>query len=285
MSLSLSVLGSGSGGNCTLVVLNGQPEPRMILIDAGLSPRETAKRLGPFGLGLEDVSDILLTHTDSDHFHRGWADSKSQENFTWRIDRRHMGRACAARFSTRNIEPFAKQFRLGDHTRIDVTQLPHDDLATAGFLICHGGVRLGFATDLGRVPAALLESFTDLDALAIESNYDRPMQQASTRPAFLKRRIMGGLGHLSNEQSLEAVVAMTGGRSLQQLVLLHLSRQCNDPQQVKRLYASEVPHLLGCLTISNQFAATPMLHVTGDEGSVDQSDRAGRQLNFLEMPT
>ncbi len=184
----------------------------------------------------------------------------------------------------RNIEPFSEQFRLGDRTCIETTPLPHDDLATAGFLICHGGVRLGFATDVGRVPAALLELFTDLDALAVESSYDRAMQQASNRPAFLKRRIMGGLGHLSNEQALEAVLAMTGGRSLQQLVLLHLSRQCNDPQLVKRLYATEAPHLLGCLTISNQFAPTPMLHVTGIEGRADPSDRAERQLNFLEMP-
>lgn len=285
MSLSLSVLGSGSGGNCTLVVLRDEPEPRTILIDAGFSPRETAKRLGPFGLGLEDVSDILLTHTDNDHLHRGWADSNSRGNFRWRIDQRHMARACAAGFSTRNIEPFSEQFRLGDRTQVEITQLPHDDLATAGFLICHGGVRLGFATDLGRVPAVLLESFTELDAMAVESNYDRAMQQASNRPAFLKRRIMGGLGHLSNEQTLEAVLAMTGGRSLQQLVLLHLSRQCNDPQLLKRLYATEAPHLLGCLTISNQFAPTPMLHVTGVEGPVDQSNQAGRQLNFLEMPT
>ncbi len=285
MSLSLSVLGSGSRGNCTLVVLHDEPEPRMILIDAGFSPRETAKRLGPFGLGLEDVSDILLTHTDNDHFHRSWADSQLRGNFTWRIDRRHMGRACAAGLAARNIEPFSEQFRLGARTQIEVTPLPHDDMATAGFLICHGSIRLGFATDLGRVPTVLLESFTDLDALAVESNYDRAMQQASNRPAFLKRRIMGGLGHLSNEQALEAVLAMTGGGSLQQLVLLHLSRRCNDPQLVKRLYATEAPHLLGCLTISNQFAPTPMLHVTGVGGPADQSNRAGRQLNFLERPT
>ncbi len=285
MSMSLSILGSGSGGNCTLVVLHGEPEPRLILIDAGFSPRETAKRLAPFGLGLEDVSDILLTHADSDHFHRGWADAKRCGNFTWRIDRRHLGRACAAGLSTRTIEPFSEQLRLGDHTRIEVSPLPHDDLATAGFLICHGGIRLGFATDLGRVPPPLIEAFTDLDALAIESNYDRAMQQASNRPAFLKRRIMGGLGHLSNGQALEAVLAMTGRGSLQQLVLLHLSRQCNDPQLVKRLYATEAPHLLGCLTISNQFAPTPMLHVTGIEGPLDQSDRVGRQLNFLETPS
>jgi len=114
-----------------------------------------------------------------------------------------MGRACAAGFSTRYIEPLSEQFRLGARTQIEVTPLPHDDLATAGFLFCHGGIRLGFATYLGRVPTALLESFTDLDALAVESNYDRTMQQASNRPAFLKRRIMGGLGHLSNEQASE----------------------------------------------------------------------------------
>ncbi|MEE8153621.1 MAG: MBL fold metallo-hydrolase, partial [Phycisphaerales bacterium] len=67
MSLSLSVLGSGSGGNCALVVLHDRVEPRNILIDAGLSPQETANRLGPLGYRLNEISDIIVTHTDHDH--------------------------------------------------------------------------------------------------------------------------------------------------------------------------------------------------------------------------
>ena len=282
MSLSLSVLGSGSGGNCTLVVLHDRAEPRIILIDAGLSPQETANRLGPLGYRLTQISDILVTHTDHDHLHRGWAKSKRCGDFIWRVSRRHLGEAVAAGIPARCLAPFDERFRLDERTPIEAIALPHDDLGTMGLLIGHGAVRLGYVTDLGRVPPSLLRAFTDLDALAIESNYDRAMQQASDRPDFLKQRIMGGLGHLSNEQSLDAVLTMARSGSLQHVVLLHLSRHCNDPQLVQQLYAKQAPHLLGRLTISNQYAATPMLHVTGQAGSADHPERAGRQLNFLE---
>ena len=82
--------------------------------------------------------------------------------------------------------------------------------------------------------------------------------------------------------ALEAVLTMAKSGSLQHIVLLHLSRHCNDPQLLQQLYAKQAPHLLGRLTISNQYAATPMLHVTGQAGSADHPERAGRQLNFLE---
>ncbi len=284
MSLSLSVLGSGSGGNCALVVLHDRVEPRNILIDAGLSPQETANRLGPLGYRLNEISDIIVTHTDHDHLHRGWARSKRCGDFIWRVSRRHVAETVAAGIPARGLEPFDDRFQLGEHTPIEATPLPHDDLATMGLLISHGTVRLGYATDLGRVPSSLLQAFTDLDALAIESNYDRAMQQGSDRPEFLKQRIMGGLGHLSNEQSLEGVLTMARSGSLQHIVLLHLSRHCNDPRLVQQLYAKQAPHLLGRLTISNQYAATPVLHVTGRDGSADHPERAGRQLNFLETP-
>ena len=101
---------------------------------------------------------------------------------------------------------FDDGFELDADTRVETTVLPHDQLGSMGFIIDHGGTRLGYATDVGRVTPTLLRRFTDLAALAIESNYDHDMQVASGRPAALKHRIMGGLGHLSNEQSLDAVL-------------------------------------------------------------------------------
>jgi phosphoribosyl 1,2-cyclic phosphodiesterase len=164
-------------------------------------------------------------------------------------------------------------------TRVEVTMLPHDELGTAGFAIDHGGVRLGYATDLGRVPETLLGRFEDLTALAIESNYDPHLQRASSRPAALKRRIMGGMGHLSNEQALEAVLHIAQRCKLRHIALLHLSRQCNDPAIVHGLFARRAPHLLGRLTITNQHEPTPLLHVESHPGEAPQ---AGRQIDFLE---
>lgn len=285
MSISLCVLGSGSAGNCTLILLhNSEQTDRFILLDAGLSPRETAKRLGPLGITLQQITDVLITHLDQDHLNRGWVSPKRCRSFNWHISRRHLSEAFAAGLPANVVEPFNDDFQLSEQTFVSSVALPHDEKATMGYRISHCGTELGFATDLGLVPQSLLDHFANLDALAIESNYDRQMQLNSDRPSFLKRRIMGGLGHLSNEQSLEAVIKLdkSSKSKLQHVVLLHLSRHCNDPQLVKRLYAHRCPSLLDQLTITNQYSATPMLRITASDRIIEASHRPGQQLNFLE---
>lgn len=265
-----------------MLTLGAGHDARYVLIDAGLSPRRTAGHLGRLGLGLEDVSDVLLTHIDQDHFHPGWLGGRaSRLGWTWRATRRHLRQARAAGLSSRSAAPFAARgcFELSPDTRIETFSLPHDELGTTGFVIDHGTARLAFATDLGRVPRSLLAGFDRLDALALESNYDPALQVSSPRPEMLKRRIMGGLGHLSNEQSLDAVLEVSGRSDLRHVVLLHLSRQCNDPRIVRDLYARRAPHLVGRLTITSQFRPTAVLHVGPRTAG---PARAGRQLDFLE---
>ena len=274
MSISLCVLGSGSLGNCTLVTLNGRGEHRHVLIDAGLAPRTTARRLGPFGVTLAEIDAVLLTHTDSDHLHPGWIDHR-RHRFSWRLHHRHMTAARRAGLRTRELEPFDGPFTLGRHSRVEPVPLPHDHLGSTGFLIEHRDARLLLATDLGRLTTPLLDRLDGLSALAIESNYDPALERASSRPPFVKERVTGGLGHLSNEQALDAALACARHSDLEHLVLLHLSQQCNDPRLVRGLYAERAPHLVGRLTLARQQSPTPLLHVRGD-------GPAGRQLDFLE---
>jgi len=278
MAISFCVLGSGSGGNCTLLKLDTDGGHRHVLIDAGLSPRKTTARLAPLGVTLDDIADVLLTHVDTDHLHRGWIDSDDPPPFTWRAHHRHIRRVIQAGVPVRRTEPFEMVVELGE-TLVEATVLPHDHLGSTGFVIDHRGARLGFATDLGRVTTSLLDRFTRLDALAIESNYDPPLQLAAARPPALKQRIMGGLGHLSNLQALEAILRIDRAGTLRHVVLLHLSRQCNDPRLVLRLYAQQAPHLLGRLTVTNQHVPTPLLHLSpGSKAPV----AIGQQLSFLE---
>jgi phosphoribosyl 1,2-cyclic phosphodiesterase len=120
--------------------------------------------------------------------------------------------------------------------------LPHDLKGTIGFVVSSSAGRIGYATDLGRVPGELIDHFSDrggVDLLAIESNYDPVMQYGSSRPAFLKQRIMGGKGHLSNEQAFTAVrqiTARSGGGRPGKIVLLHRSSRCNCPTIVQRVF-------------------------------------------------
>ncbi len=282
MALSFCVLASGSGGNCTLVSLrDGATARRHLLIDAGLAPRTTARRLARLGVSLREIEAILLTHADCDHIHLAWIGVTARLGIPWRLHRRHLRRAVALGLPASAVEPCEGPFDLGPATRVDPVLLPHDDLGSCGFVIAHSGRRLGHATDFGRVTPAFAEHFSRLDALAIESNYDRQLQVQSARPAFLKRRIMGGLGHLSNEQALDAVLAVDATSDLRHVALLHLSRECNRPELVRRLVARQAPHLLERLTITSQHSATPLLGV----GPCPDKVPAGRQLSLLEALT
>jgi phosphoribosyl 1,2-cyclic phosphodiesterase len=275
MAIAFSVLGSGSAGNCTLVTLESAAAARHLLIDAGLSPKMTTKRLAPLGVAVEQVSDVLLTHLDHDHLHAGWLEETP--SFTWRVHRRHLGPATLAGIPLRRLEVFDRPFTLGG-AAIAGHLMPHDEHGSCAFVIEHAGARLGYLTDLGRMPRQALRAFDGLDALAIESNYDRALEFASDRPAPLIRRITGGLGHLSNEQCLETVLAIARRGRLRHVALLHLSRHCNDPRIVRRLYARDAPHLLDRLTIASQRAATPLLRIGRAEAPIP----AGRQLDLLE---
>ncbi len=279
MSLSLSVLGSGSRGNCSVLALGPREQTRFMLIDCGLSMKMTKARLAPFGIQLDQITDILVTHLDTDHFQPAWVNRIKRLDIKVHLHRRHRAHALRLGLDGRQLEIFAEPFDLDEHTSIEPILLAHDNVGTAGFVIEHRGCRLGWATDLGRVPDGLFGRFVNLDAVAIESNYDREMELSSKRPLFLKQRIMGGAGHLSNEQSLDAVLAIDAQSQLQHVITLHLSQQCNDPRLVKRLYAQRAGHLLDRLTISNQHQATPALRIRSGERAAElETARPGEQI-------
>jgi phosphoribosyl 1,2-cyclic phosphodiesterase len=262
MSLELCVLASGSGGNCTVV----RTPAGLMLIDAGIGPRTTAMRLNGTGAHLRDVAAICLTHLDRDHFSLGWAGfiaSRGVRVFchSQRIDELLdvLGEELRE-----NVVGFDEMFEPMDGVRVDPISLAHDRDGSHGFLVEGFGCRVGYATDLGRVPQELVERFVDLDVLAIESNYDPIMQEQSGRPHFLKQRIMGGRGHLSNEQALAAVRQMLdrcercGARPPAHIVLLHRSRQCNCPKLVRKVFSRDA-RIAPRLRLAEQFERSAWL--------------------------
>jgi phosphoribosyl 1,2-cyclic phosphodiesterase len=126
--------------------------------------------------------------------------------------------------------------------------LAHDREGSSGFVAEGFGRRIGYATDLGHVPAGLLEIFCGLDVLCIESNYDPPNAAGQPAAWFLKQRITGGRGHLSNQQAFDAVRQVFDrcqrrGLALpEHIVLLHRSRQCNCPHAPARPVRPRRPH-------------------------------------------
>lgn len=223
-TVSLCVLSSSSGGNCSVLCIEEGGVRRAVLIDCGLSPRRTRLLMREVGLTGVPIAAIILTHLDHDHFNSSWL-SKWPPDCRLHIHRRHRSRADRHGLTLVPTDIFQDAFDAGG-LGFEPLLMSHDDLGSAAFRVSISGRSLGYATDLGRATEALVRHLQGVDVLAIESNYCPRLQRASPRPAFLKRRIMDGSGHLSNEQSARAV-AEIGVR--EHVVLLHLSRECNHP--------------------------------------------------------
>lgn len=252
--LSLCVLGSGSGGNSTLVKYGR----RAMLIDAGFGPLTTARRLGQAREALKHIRAICVTHLDQDHFRPTWIEVIAGWGIRIYIHHWHdyklrtlegaralYDNQLVHTFDTTPFEPIAGLTMSPIHLR-------HDTQGTSGFLGESDGGSFGYATDLGHVPPELVRRFAGVDLLAIECNYDPQMQQASTRPERLKRRIMGKAGHLSNQQAFDAARAIAAaGKVPRDIVLLHRSRQCNTPQKVMEVFSAD-PALASRVVLTEQ---------------------------------
>jgi phosphoribosyl 1,2-cyclic phosphodiesterase len=243
MGLRFTVLASGSGGNATLVEVDGFG----VLIDAGLGPRQLAGRLASAGRAWADVNAVLLTHTHSDH----WRDRTLALLHRYRIPLychldHHRGlRAYSPTFPAllaaglvRPFEP-GQDIELSPNLRCQALPVRHDGGATFGFRLDGGATNLfgdtasvGYVADLGTWDLALAERLANVDLLAVEFNHDVAMEHASGRSSLLIERVLGDHGHLSNAQASELVQAVLqrseAGR-LRHVVQLHLSRDCNRP--------------------------------------------------------
>lgn len=298
MSIEMCILGSGSAGNATLVRATGDLRHKpggAILIDAGFGPQTTAKKLAALGgIGgaggpLAEIRALCLTHLDRDHINMNWLVTlvKYQirvfchESVVEAL-RRAMRDFAAGRKAMVPAADLVEGYQTGAEfrpipegeggVRIQTLRFAHDEAGSHGFLIeATGGAdggRIGYATDLGHVPAALPELFCGVDVLALESNYDPDMELASDRPWPLKQRVMGGSGHLSNQQAFEAVQAVLDvtaqrhglERLPRHIVLLHRSRECNCPNLLRRLFEQD-ERIVPRLTLAEQHAPTGWLRV------------------------
>lgn len=254
------VLSSSSSGNCSALIHGEGATRRVTLIDAGLSPRRTRLLLSSFGLTLDHVDDVLVTHLDADHCCPTWA-RQLPAHARLHVHKRHVRRGMRSGVLEARTEVFEDSFELrapGGSVRVRSVLASHDELGTAAFRFDFDGAStddsLGWATDVGGVTGALVDLLQGVGVLAIESNYCPRLEAASGRPEVLKQRIMGGKGHLSNQQSADAVRAIAPRRHV---VLLHLSRECNRPE----LAAAEHAGAPYGLTIAHPSEPTTLVRI------------------------
>lgn len=231
MAVRLTVLGSGSSGNCAYV----ETEGARVLIDAGFSLRQIRKRLQTIGRAPENLTGILVTHEHSDHVYGLAALSEKLRIPVYcnRPTREAIEYQLQKRLDCRVFETGAS-FEVGDIV-VETFAIPHDAQDPVGFMLRTAGGNFGFLTDLGYATKLVLERVRAANVLLLEANHDvKLLQDCPHRPWSLKQRILGRHGHLSNEAAAEAAEQIMSGE-LRHLYLGHISRECNRPELAHRV--------------------------------------------------
>jgi phosphoribosyl 1,2-cyclic phosphodiesterase len=226
VAVQLTILGSGSGGNCTYLET---PETRL-LIDAGFSGRQIRQRLATIARAPESVQGILITHEHSDHITAltGLAAKLQVPVYCNRLTREAIEDQLKIQIDAR-LFVTGDSFVIGDVT-IDTFPVPHDACDPVGFLLRTCAGNIGFLTDLGHATKLVVERIRPANVLLLEANHDVEMlQNDPRRPWSLKQRILSRHGHLSNDGAADLVEQIVSSE-LRQLYLGHLSRECNKPE-------------------------------------------------------
>jgi phosphoribosyl 1,2-cyclic phosphodiesterase len=224
MGLRLTLLGSGSSGN-TALVSDGSTH---ILVDVGLSGRETARRLREVGLEPGDISAIVVSHEHGDHCRGVSPFAKDLDIPVFMTEGTYSG-------SSMNLDA-KKHQRIYPGNCFDVRGIlftpfavPHDSVDPLGFVIEKDGARIAIVLDLGYLSNLVLERLKGCDAIVLESNHDLQMLKVGPYPWALKQRVMSRRGHLSNDSVAQFLASEFDGKAAC-VILAHLSKKNNLPE-------------------------------------------------------
>ena len=225
--LELCTLASGSSGNC-LLVSSGNTH---ILVDAGISCRRITTALKAMGVDPKALSAVLVTHEHSDHI-AGLATMTKQLAVPVYASRGTGMQLCyRIPFLEEVLHTFTpgERFSLGG-VEVETFATPHDAAQSTGYALSAGGKKAAVVTDLGHVTDEVTAGIRGAQLLVAEANHDVDWLQSGPYPYFLKSRILGDRGHLSNEAGAQLVCQAVedGARTV---VLAHLSRENNTPQR------------------------------------------------------
>ena len=222
-------IASGSSGNCIYV---GTQETHL-LIDVGISGRRIEKGLNELDLTGKDVDGILITHEHSDHIGGLGVISRKYQipiyttGGTADAISRSKGLGQLPQGLIQEIQE-DEPFQIKD-LKVNAFTIPHDAAQPVGFRIEHDSSSVGIATDLGKYNDYIVEHLQGLDALLLEANHDIRMLQVGKYPYYLKQRILGDKGHLSNERAGQLLTRLIHD-DLQAVLLGHLSKENNMPE-------------------------------------------------------
>jgi phosphoribosyl 1,2-cyclic phosphodiesterase len=253
MSVQIASLNSGSNANCYYIG-NGK---EAVLIDAGLSCRETEKRLKRLELNIAAIKGIFVSHEHDDHIAGLPVLSKKHRipvyitNNTLQNCRFEISKELTYSFS--HTQPIA----IGD---LSITPFlkSHDANDPHSFIVSSKNVHVGVITDIGYACKHVIRHFKLCDAVFLESNYCEQMLADGSYPVSLKRRISSRKGHLSNDQALELFLKHKP-KNLQLLILSHLSQNNNHPEIVNKMFTENAGHVK--IVVASRYKETELFHI------------------------
>ena len=253
MSLHIASLNSGSNANCYYI----GNDKEAVLIDAGLSCRETEKRMKRLGLSIGSVKAIFITHEHADHI-SGLQVLSKKYRLTVYITNNTL-RNCGFEIEKDLVYSFIhnEPVSIGELSIIPFTK-SHDAEDPHSFIISGSAMHIGVITDIGYACKHVIKHFRLCDAVFLESNYCEQMLINGSYPVHLKRRISSRKGHLSNDQALELFLKHKP-KNLQLLILSHLSQNNNHPEIVSKMFSE---HASGVkIVIASRHKETELFNV------------------------
>jgi phosphoribosyl 1,2-cyclic phosphodiesterase len=253
MSLQITSLNSGSNGNCYYV----GNESEAVLIDAGISCREIEKRMKRLGLDMQKIKAVFVSHEHTDHI-KGICSLVKKYQIPVYITGRTLT-ACGFSLDAHLVKSFtsAASVVIGDLTITDFSKL-HDACDPYSFVIKCKTTKVGVFTDIGAPCKNLIKHFKQCNAAFLESNFDEEMLHGGSYPYYLKRRISGGNGHLSNKQALD-LFTQHKPAFMTHLLLSHLSKNNNCPKLVQELFEMHSDGVK--IVVATRFEETEIYHI------------------------
>jgi phosphoribosyl 1,2-cyclic phosphodiesterase len=253
MSLFISSLNSGSNANCYYVGNSNEA----VLVDVGLSCRETEKRMSRLELSIDKVKAIFISHEHADHI-TGLAGISKKYQLPVYITEPTLGN-CKMPVEKHLVKKFnhAKPVTIGN---LSVTPFKknHDAADPHSFMITGNGVNVGVITDIGYACKRVIKYFSQCHAVFLESNYCEDMLEKGYYPEHLKNRIRSDEGHLSNDQALELFLHYKS-EDLRLLILSHLSKNNNRPELVETLFNKNAGNTK--IAVASRFQASPVFSI------------------------